>query len=250
MGEVGTDSPWFAEFGTGASFSNAASINYHPNYNIWPVANYDSSLGTVPLYMAGIGYKVSPLFKVDGSYSYRGQYRYSKHFERLNNPSGVSLQPNTRSFNLNANSLLFSGTFYLKGLESFYPTLPKIFVNNLGSFGTVQPIIGGGIGVSYNTVTNFQTITDNTNWITNVKQDKTLASFAWQLNAGVDWQISERFSFDIGYRYFNAGRFNSSDACDSRLNSSNGDYVTPAWSPNWQATLSANEVYFTSKVNF
>ena len=35
-------------------------------------STYDGSLGTVPIYMAGIGYTVSPLFKIDASYSYRG----------------------------------------------------------------------------------------------------------------------------------------------------------------------------------
>ena len=35
-------------------------------------STYDGSLGTVPIYMSGIGYTVSPLFKIDASYSYRG----------------------------------------------------------------------------------------------------------------------------------------------------------------------------------
>ncbi len=76
MGEVKTcpDAscmPWFVEFGTGASFSNTAKIDYQPQYNRWnvPTTTYNSSLGTVPIYMAGLGYTVSPLLKVDASYA-------------------------------------------------------------------------------------------------------------------------------------------------------------------------------------
>jgi hypothetical protein len=257
MGEVKTcpDAscmPWFVEFGTGASFSNSASINYHPSYNIWPVptTTYDGSLGTVPIYMAGIGYTVSPLLKIDASYSYRGIYKYAKHFEYLNNGAGNNSAPNTRYFNLTSNSLMFSATLYAKGLEGSHPELMNRLVKEIDGYGYIQPIIGGGIGVSYNTVTNFHTIIDNTYWMTNAKQDSTFAAFAWQLNAGLDWQVTERFSFDVGYRYFNAGRFNSADACINRINSTTGSFVTPAWSPNWQAILSANEVYFTAKVAF
>jgi hypothetical protein len=256
MGEVRTcpDAscmPWFLELGTGASFSNSASINYQPQYNRWniPTTTYNSSLGTVPIYMAGIGYTVSPLLKVDASYSFRGQYKYAKHLDYLSTSVINPLGPNTRYFDLSSNSLMFSGTLYAKGLENTYPELANKLVRDMGPYGYIQPIIGGGIGVSYNTVTNFHTIMDDGNYNTSALQDTTIAAFAWQLNAGIDWQVTERFSFDVGYRYFNAGRFNSGDALLTRVSAA-GVNLVPNWIPNWNATLSANEVYFTAKIAF
>ena len=207
MGEIKTCTdtscmPWFLELGTGASFSNSASINYQPQYNNWdvPTTTYDSSLGTVPIYMAGIGYTLSPLLKIDASYSFRGQYKYAKHLEYITAGVTNPLGPSTYYFKLSSNSLMFSGTLYAKGLEGSYPELKNQLVREVGSYGYIQPIIGGGIGVAYNTVTNFHTILDNGNYNTSGLQDTTNAAFAWQLNAGLDWQVTERFSFDVGYR--------------------------------------------------
>jgi len=256
MGEVKTcpDAscmPWFVEFGTGASFSNTAKIDYQPQYNRWnvPTTTYNSSLGTVPIYMAGIGYTVSPLLKVDASYAFRGKYIYNNHFEYINTGSANPQGPGSRYFNLTSNSLLFSGTLYAKGLEDTHPELANRLVRDMGSYGYIQPIIGGGIGVSYNTVTNFHGISDDGAYVNSVLQDTMIASFAWQLNAGLDWQVTDRFSFDVGYRYFNAGRFNSGDARVTHTSIS-GTFMTPNWTPNWNATLSANEIYFTAKVAF
>jgi len=215
MGEAKTCSdiscmPWFLEFGTGASFSNTASINWDRQAAYgWapPTTSYNNSLGTVPLYMAGIGYTVSPLLKIDASYTFRGVYKYAKHLDYL-----IDYPSNTRYFNLSSNSLMFSGTLYAKGLEGYYPQLSNKLVKEMDGYGYIQPIIGGGIGVSYNTVSNFHSIIDEGALTHATLQDASVAAFAWQLNAGLDWQVTERFSIDVGYRYFNAGRFNSGDA--------------------------------------
>lgn len=256
MGEVKTCSdiscmPWFLEFGTGASFSNTASINYQPEYNIWhiPTTSYHSSLGNVPLFMAGIGYTVSPLLKVDASYTFRGIYKYAKHLNYISTNVENPFGSNTRYFNLSSNSLMFSGTLYSKGLENYNQELTNKLVKNIGSYGYIQPMIGGGIGLSYNTVSNFHTILDDRAFNTSVMQDTSVVAFSWQLNAGLDWQVTERFSVDLGYRYFNAGRFNSGDAFVTRLNA-NGANIATTWVPAWISSLSANEVFVTAKVAF
>ena len=193
--------------------------------------------------MAGVGWTVSPLLKIDASYSFRGIYKYNNHLEFTQIPS------NTKYFNLTSNSLMFSGTLYAKGLENTHPELAKHLVKEIDGYGYIQPIIGGGIGVSYNTVTNFHTIFDGTEYNDAAVQDTSIFSFAWQLNAGIDWQITNRFSFDIGYRYFNAGRFNSGDALYIRATPTGG-VLNPTWIPGWISNLSANEIFFTGKYAF
>lgn len=233
--------PWFLEFGAGVSWSNNANINTDPSR--WDPApeGYNSTLGTVPLYTAGIGYTINPLVSVDASYTFRGIYKYNKHqgsiVSNVTNPLGNR----TRYFDLNSNALMFNGTLYGQGLSDR-------LVYEMNGFGLIQPIIGGGIGVSYNTISNFHTVLDSSSSVTSAMQDVTKASFSWQLNAGLELK-KDRFRFDVGYRYFNAGSFVSNNALTTRINAA-GTPITTLTIPAWSSTLSANEIYFTAKVAF
>ena len=238
--EIFIPSPFFLEFGTGASFSNTPNINLQSQYNFWwpTTTTYNSTLGTVPLYMAGLGYTVNELLKIDANYTFRGLYNYKNN---LNYTGYAASEPNENIFfNLSSNSLMFSGTLYAKGLESSYSSLASKLIKEIDGYGYIQPIIGGGLGVSYNTLSNFYGMFTSSQTVDFAMADATAAELAWQLNAGLDWQITNRFSFDLGYRYFNAGRFNTGVATPS----------APIWAPAWISTLSANELYFTAKLAF
>ena len=259
MGEVKTctdvdcQMPWFVQFGTGASWANNANLTYDRTvpllFNHTNTLNgYNSGLGTVPLYMAGIGYTVSPLLKLDAGYAFRGIYKYNHHVNTVNSGASNPLPDNTRYFDLTSNSLMFSGTLFAKGLAN--TGLGNMLVHDMFGCGTVQPFVGGGVGVSYNTVSNFHTINDSSLTATRIMNDATIASFAWQLNTGLNWQITERLGFDIGYRYFNAGRFNSNDYFTSRISSTTNNPITTVYKTPWISTLSANELFFTARVAF
>lgn len=248
--------PWFLEFGTGVSWSNTAKINLQPELknlapnNGWTdaVNSYNSGLGSVPIYMAGIGYTVNPLLKIDANYAFRGIYKYNNHLISKHTGTANPLPDNTRYFNLTSNSLLFNASLFAKGLED--RKYGSYLIKDMGRFGYIQPTVGAGIGVSYNTVSNFHTIIDGTYYNTSVMQDATIASFAWQLDAGFDWQFTDRFSVDIGYRYFSAGRFNSNDALVTRLDTSSSTYTPKytTWKPAWLSSLTANELFITARV--
>jgi opacity protein-like surface antigen len=245
--------PWFVQFGTGVSWANNAKITYNktaPDIFSWTNAlnGFNSGLGTVPLYMAGIGYTVSPLLKLDASYTFRGIYKYNHHVISDSTGSPYPLLNNNKYFDLNSNSLMFSGTLFAKGLAN--SSFGNMLVHDMFGCGTVQPFVGGGVGVSYNTLSNFHKINDNSLIATSIMNDTTVASFAWQLNAGLNWQITERLGFDIGYRYFNAGRFNSNDYITSRISSSNNNPLYTVYKTPWIGTLSANELFFTARVAF
>lgn len=241
MGEVKSCSdlscmPWFLEFGSGVSWSNDANINVDTNVWLRTPDGYSSALGTVPLYTAGVGYTISPLVSVDASYTFRGIYNYKKH--QVDTQSSV--QDRTRYFNLNSNALMLNGTLYGQGWSD------KL-AYEMNGVGLIQPVIGGGIGVSYNTMSNFHSVMDFRQEIISEMQDLTKASFAWQLNAGLELK-KDRFSFDVGYRYFNAGSFTSNNFIPTEV------YGTSEYRgvliPGWLGTLSANEIYFTAKVAF
>ncbi|WP_419419915.1 hypothetical protein ACNVED_01005 [Legionella sp. D16C41] len=232
--------PWFLEFGSGVSWSNTSNINTNPNHWNPSPDGYDSKLGTVAIYTAGIGYMINPLVSVDINYTYRGIYKYRKHqrFQASNNPNPFGNR--TRYFDLNSNAIMFNGTFY--GRE-----WSNILAYELGNYALIQPIIGGGIGVSYNSISNFHTVLDANSGVTSVMQDLTKASFAWQLNAGLELKMN-RFSFDIGYRYFNAGNFVSNNNLITRLSAATSAPIRTETIPGWSGSLSANELYLTAKI--
>ncbi len=248
MGEVKSCSdlscmPWFLEFGTGASWSKTAKISPDilSGWNSSP-DGYNSTLGTVPLYTAGIGYTISPLASVDASYTFRGIYDYNKHQRIYNSALPNPIAPRTRYFDLNSNALMVNGTLYGQGWSD------KL-AYEMDNAGLIQPVIGGGVGVSYNTISNFHSVLDGINGVPSaIMQDLTKASFAWQLNAGLELK-KDRFSFDIGYRYFNAGTFISNNAIITPITASGIPIMTIAV-PAWSSNLSANELYFTVKVAF
>ncbi len=198
--------------------------------------------------MAGIGYTVSPLLKLDASYTFRGIYKYNHHLNTVNSGSANPLPNHTRYFDLTSNSLMFNGTLFAKGLAN--TGFGNMLVHDMFGCGTVQPFVGGGVGVSYNTLSNDHRILDGSLTATGSKNDATIASFAWQLNTGLNWQITERLGFDIGYRYFNAGRFNSNDYLTSRMSGTTNNPITTVYKTPSIGALSANELFFTARVAF
>lgn len=234
---------FFLLAGSGASFANNAHIS--TNQSNWSGSpnGYNSTLGNTPLYSAGVGYVVNDLLNFDFSYTFRGLYQYEK-FQTPGATSSVDPNPldsaRTRYFNLSSNSLLFNATLDGKGLSDrlFYP---------LGH-GFIQPFVGGGLGVSYNTLDNFHTLLNPANYSTSTMLGNTRVSLAYQFNAGLEWQY-ERIALDLGYRYFNAGNYSSNNYLVTNMNTS-GTPVTTTGIAAWSGVLSANEVWVTAKILF
>lgn len=233
---------YFIAVGSGISFANSASP-YIEN-SLWSdaIEGYDASLGNVPLYTAALGYIISNALNIDVSYTFRGFYTYKKP---QTSPPSVNnqLSSRTRYFDLSSNALLFDVT--LDG--AVYPALKYSAWNH----GFIQPFIGAGLGVSYNTVSNFHTILAGSNVVTSTALSKTTASLAYQFNAGLEW-VYERFSFDIGYRYFNAGSYESNNYLLTNYTgpTQTSSVASPKTTVPWKDTLSANEIFFTAKVAF
>lgn len=241
MGE--SRSSFYLLAGSGASFANPANLSFDANMWSGSPDGYNSTLGDSPLYTAGVGYVWNDAINMDVSYAYRGLYSYDKF--QLPAPT-ASADPNpltvsrTRYFDLSSNALLFNITILGQGLKNqlVYTT----------TTGLVQPFIGGGLGVSYNTVSNFHTILADTNYSTSVMADNTQASLAYQFNAGLEWSY-KRVAVDLGYRYFNGGTYSSNNYLTTNLNTAGTPVSTTQISP-WTGTLSANEVFVTAKMYF
>jgi len=65
--------------------------------------------------------------------------------------------------------------------------------------GKIHPFAGGGIGCSWGAFNASGTYAGLTGSV-----DKTQSAFAWQLLAGLNFEITPQWSADIAYRYFNS----------------------------------------------
>jgi opacity protein-like surface antigen len=74
---------------------------------------------------------------------------------------------------------------------------------DLGQFGRVTPYVGAGIGAAYNMVDETY-FTGNYNLVNRIEGHNDL-SFAWSLMAGIGYQLTDRATLDIGYRYLDLG---------------------------------------------
>lgn len=233
---------YFIAVGSGISF--AYDANPYIEDSLWSdaIEGYGSPLGNAALYTAALGYTINDAINIDVSYTFRGIYSYEK-FQTAPPSATDQLSSRTRYFNLSSNALLFDVS--LDG--GVYPALKY----DAWSHGFIQPFIGAGLGVSYNTVSNFHTILSDSNVVTSTALNRTKASLAYQFNAGLEW-VFQRFSFDVGYRYFNAGSYESNDYLLTNYTgpTQSSTVSSPKTTVPWKDTLSANELFFTAKVAF
>ena len=89
---------------------------------------------------------------------------------------------------------------------------------DLGTFGRFTPYVGAGIGVAYHELDDVF-FTDNPNLLNRIEGNRDI-SFAWSASAGVGYQLTDRATLDVGYRYIDLGSIDS-----GRVDS--GGFVNP-----------------------
>ena len=217
----------YIKLGSGGSYSRNANIYADPDY--WDVATqgYGGNVGNTAIYSAAFGYNFSPLISADIEYIYRPSYFYSK----FQTSAAILTQDfngtKTRYFNLQSNSLMANA--YLHG-AGIYDALKVDLWNSFA----IEPFIGGGLGVGFNSMTNFYSAKPSGEYAA-IGQDTFRTSLAWQLSAGLELLNSSNFNLAAGYRYYNGGNFSSS----------NFTIEYPFYATPWKGTIQANEFFIT-----
>ena len=86
---------------------------------------------------------------------------------------------------------------------------------DLGRWGAFTPYLGAGLGLAYHMLDDVY-FTNNANLTNSIHGDRDIA-FAWQVMAGVGYQVSDRAILDFGYRYVDLGKA-TSERVDSAFN--------------------------------
>lgn len=240
--------PFFLTFESGISFSRTAQISADPI--LWDPAfeGYNSKLHNSELYALGFGYQFTPLVNASITGTYRPSFKYQKFQTRI--PGGRQSFPTdqkTRKFNLSNKALMASVSFNGQGMN---------LCTNIGSDIILQPVVGGGIGVSYNQTSNFYSIlTTQSPGLSHVSimgdglANKT--SFAWQLEGAIEMLYCQRFAVSLGYRYFDGGKFKTTDhVIPGIVAGTTPSAAAAAQVPAWNGKLRTQEIFLKLKYHF
>lgn len=144
-------------------------------------------LGSSAVYGVSVGYRFSPLFRVDVSYQRRSGYNLSG-----SDPAGTEYDPKVKS-----DSVMVSG----------FVDIPY----KIG--GRVQPFVGAAVGRSRNTM-------DALNWndpgccTGTFNPGESHNSTAWQLTLGAAITLAQKLVLDVAYRYTDMGEFKKAEGQD------------------------------------
>lgn len=305
--------PFFVTVGTGASWSAGKKVHVDhvtaaadATTKFWDGANegYDKTHGTSEFYTLALGYHWSDWFSSNVELTHRPSYKYRKNQTQTapDNVNGLeALGAKTRYFDLKETSITFNVDLRSGGLFDWCSW-------QCGDNWKFQLLIGGGIGISYNRVENFHSITTSAvsnlvgrapqaltgatagtaaanagagtrngaanagdatvlsaehaliardvlvlgdpstvllNQAHSIMLDRTKSDFVWQLKIGFEVAY-KRCSFDIFYRYHDAGKFHSHNyTVDVPAN-----FASPAKVQSWKGDMTAHELCFNMNKRF
>lgn len=197
--------PFYFILGTGYSWSDTVKLN--PDLSFWDpaVEGYSSDFGSTMLYNFGVGYRFNKMLGLSIEAAKRSQYHYTK----LQTSLGIHGNK-TRNFNVDNTTIMMNGQVFGEGISDS-------LLWALGSQMTLQPTVGGGLGVAYNTLSNFYSTRSITEPLYGQKQlgvfgnNTKISSLACQLQAGLHFTYGTHASVDIGYRYFSGGMVKGPD---------------------------------------
>lgn len=227
--------PVFVLLGPGYSFSQNADISVQ---SVWDPAiqGYNATLGNSMLYTAGMGYRFTPLFDVDVEITRRPSYSYSKFQTPVagaTSPGPIGI--NTRKFDFDNTTGMVNLILNGAGANIFANISPQTIL---------QPFVGIGIGISYNTVSDFHSVLSTTpvagsSNVASIMNPQTVTAFAWQAIVGLQLVHAQTWGIDLGYRYLDGGRFES----NNYLTSVPSGFTQPITTAPWTGKFVANEVF-------
>lgn len=134
---------------------------------------------------AGVGYRFNSWLRVDVTGEYRAPTRYSAVERYTRNDGSVF-----------ANDITTRKTEAV-GLVNAYL--------DLGTWWGVTPFVGAGIGVAHVRLDGFKDV-NVVNSVVATAPGASRTNFAWALHGGLGYDVNERLSLELAYRYLNMGK--------------------------------------------
>jgi opacity protein-like surface antigen len=222
----------------GGSYSLETSINASPIFWDPSPEGYNSDLGNSEVLGASIGYVINPLFRFELGADHRDSFKYKKY---QSTPTSTSWGPRNRYFDLSNTTVM--GTLFLDGSG----VSDRFFYQGKGFI--IDPFFGVGLGAAFNTLDNLHSVSLKKDMagraFSLMESAYTSKAFAYQLNAGVTIKTTRKIAIGLGYRYLDAGHFESNNYLVD--NPDNIGMTSGVTVPTWGGSLKTNEFYVTIK---
>src|SRR6185437_13690348 len=192
-------SGWYLRGDIGFSNQNVRSL-FNVNYaNFNSVTNIDKGFDAAPLFGLGVGYTVNNWLRFDVTGEYRGAANF--HGFDVGALPGGGFAADRYTASKSEWTFLFNG--YV----------------DLGTWWSITPFIGAGVGASRNTISNFGDFSTCVNSLSCVGSGGSNAfagtasrwNFAWALHAGIAYQVWRNTTIELAYRYIDLGNAHSGD---------------------------------------
>jgi opacity protein-like surface antigen len=188
---------WYLRGDIGFSNQEVDSLDnalYDTTINLSSVQkDFDSA----PFGGIGIGYKFNEWLRFDVT----GEYRAKAHFQGLD----------TFQFDSGGGVIIDANDVYTAS-KSEWTGLLNGYID-LGTWSGITPFVGGSIGFTRNTISNFTDSGQSTIPSTSLAfgRDHSEWNFAWALQAGIGYEVAPGLTLEFAYRYLDLGDAESGD---------------------------------------
>jgi opacity protein-like surface antigen len=191
---VETTGSWYLRGDVGVGVQTFSSFD-HSQLNssfVWPASwtIVQKDIQDTTMFGLGIGYEVNSWLRADitGEYRTKAAFHATGSYTDFCGGGGVCFDQNTG----NLSSSVFMANVYV----------------DLGTWWCLTPFIGAGIGGAYNSITGVQDvgiISNGTNGFGYTTNDSSQWNLAWNVQAGLTYNVSNNLKIDLSWRYLNVG---------------------------------------------
>jgi opacity protein-like surface antigen len=181
-GDVGIGMLNFSEFDHTQTNS---SFGWPPSWTI-----VQSDIQDTSILGAGAGYEVNNFLRVDvtGEYRTKAMFKVTGSYTDFCAGGGICFDVNSANYS----AAVFMANVYL----------------DLGTWWCLTPYIGAGVGGAYNAITGIQDNGINSDGFVGFgysSGDNSAWGLAWNVQAGLTYNVSNTFKVDFNWRYLNMG---------------------------------------------
>lgn len=173
--------------GMRSTFTDPTVVVPAPMFNAY-------SIGDAVFGGAGVGYQFNNWFRFDvtGEYRTAAQYSAIQSYSDIWNPPGASACGiGNRCYDV------------YRGQHSAAVFLANAYFD-LGTWYGITPFVGGGVGVATNWLQNLYDIGPQTGGF-GFARDRNQTNFAWQVGAGLAYNVTPNLKLEVAYRYLDIG---------------------------------------------
>lgn len=180
---------WYLRGDIGISNQDVKNLNNAQYSTATSVTAVGMGFDSAGIFGLGVGYYFNDWLRFDVT----GEYRSRANFH------GLDIYRNGATF----------GTDEYSGSKSEWLVLGNAYVD-LGTWYSVTPFVGAGVGFSRNTIHSFLDVNTPT---AGVAYGDTASkwNFAWALHAGLSYKVTKNFAVELSYRYVSLGDARSGD---------------------------------------